>query len=428
MAAIDSVSAQLDALVNKVKQAHPQGLVVSDLIDNEGRQYIDIVMEGGGMLGIALLGYITVLERLGIRFLGVGGTSAGSITALLLAATKGDVNGMKSGILLEELINKNFYDFVDGDDDARDFIDTWQTSDKKWKLALKAVQIIDNIQNNLGLNPGNTFVAWITKLLAANGIHSLKELKAHLATGIPGLHHRHGNPLHSGNELRKLALITADVTTETKVELPRMAELYWKDTDKVNPALFARASMSVPYFFEPFVVPDIPKKDVLVEKWQKWTAYSPQSAHEIPSSITFIDGGIVSNFPINIFHQPKSIPQAPTFGVKLGLDKVVHDTSSPLKLLSAIFNSARHTLDYDFITNNPDYKHLVAYIDIDETTYGWLDFNMSLEKKLQLFMLGAETAANFLIKFDWENYKGIRGGIATANILAPDALPKELPH
>lgn len=328
---------------------------------------------------------------------------------------------MKSSVLLEELINKNFYDFVDGDDDAKDFINTWQTSDKKWKLALKAAQVIDNIQNNLGLNPGNTFVAWITKLLAANGIHTLKDLKTHLAAEIPGLHHRYGKPLHAGNDLRKLALITADVTTETKVELPKMAELYWSDTDQVNPALFARASMSVPYFFEPFVVSGIPKNDALVAKWNQWTAYKPQSKSKIPSSITFIDGGIVSNFPINIFHQPKNIPQAPTFGVKLGLDNVVHDTSRPVKLLAAIFNSARHTLDYDFITNNPDYKHLVAYIDIDETTYGWLDFNMPVKKKLDLFMLGAKTAADFLIKFDWENYQSIRGGIATANMSVIDS-------
>lgn len=29
----------------------------SDIIDDEGNQYVDLVMEGGGMLGIALVGY-----------------------------------------------------------------------------------------------------------------------------------------------------------------------------------------------------------------------------------------------------------------------------------------------------------------------------------------------------------------------------------
>jgi hypothetical protein len=36
-------------------------------------------------------------------------------------------------------------------------------------------------------------------------------------------------------------------------------------------------------------------------------------------------------------------------------------------------------------------------------------------------MLGAKTAADFLIKFDWENYQSIRGGIATANMSVIDS-------
>jgi len=59
---------------------------VSDITDTKGNQYVDMVMEGGGVFGIALLGYIYVLEQANIRFLGIGGTSAGSIVALLLAA------------------------------------------------------------------------------------------------------------------------------------------------------------------------------------------------------------------------------------------------------------------------------------------------------------------------------------------------------
>ncbi|MDY0011961.1 MAG: hypothetical protein RBS40_03600 [Rhodocyclaceae bacterium] len=35
----------------------------SDVIDDAGLQYVDLVMEGGGGLGVALLGYIQVLEE-----------------------------------------------------------------------------------------------------------------------------------------------------------------------------------------------------------------------------------------------------------------------------------------------------------------------------------------------------------------------------
>ena len=36
--------------------------IYSDVIDENGNQYIDLVQEGGGVLGIALVGYTYILE------------------------------------------------------------------------------------------------------------------------------------------------------------------------------------------------------------------------------------------------------------------------------------------------------------------------------------------------------------------------------
>ena len=44
-------------------------------------------MQGGDVLGIAIVGYTYALEEVGLRFLGLGGSSAGAINALLLAST-----------------------------------------------------------------------------------------------------------------------------------------------------------------------------------------------------------------------------------------------------------------------------------------------------------------------------------------------------
>lgn len=143
----------------------------SDIIDDEGNQYVNLVMEGGGVLGIALVGYTYVLEKAGIRFLGVGGTSVGSINALLIAAL--DVLGKPKGEkLLAEMADKNFYDFVDGDSDAKDLIRSWIDGAGKIKLAFKAAQVIDNLQDNLGLNPGIAFTEWVQSLLKREGITS----------------------------------------------------------------------------------------------------------------------------------------------------------------------------------------------------------------------------------------------------------------
>lgn len=436
-AILDEINETLDAHISEINQHRP-GLVISDLIDDKGLQYVDLVMEGGGVLGVALLGYISVLERLGIRFRGIGGTSAGSITALLLAAS-GPANQAKSDILMKALFSKDFSDFIDGDSDAKDFINTALNKPKeyeiqvlnkaakevrKWQLRLKAAQVVDNIQDDRGLNPGLAFQEWVGALLASFKVDTLDKLNTHLNQPIPNLQVRPQQgkapeKVRSTTEGMRLVLVAADVTTETTAEFPEMAPLYWNNPGTINPALFVRASMSVPYFFHPFKVDNIPNIGPnLLDQWEQWSRFRWQGLESIPKSITFVDGGIMSNFPINLFHQPKAIPQSPTFGVKLGLDNVVHETDGPVKLFWAIFNSARNALDNNFIKNNADYEKLVKCIPINEKIYNWLDFNMGDDQKKELFLIGAQAAKDFLLGFDWTAYKALRGTIANANAAA----------
>lgn len=50
------------------------------------KKRVDLVFEGGGVKGIALVGALTVLEEWGYEPQGVAGTSAGAVLAALLAA------------------------------------------------------------------------------------------------------------------------------------------------------------------------------------------------------------------------------------------------------------------------------------------------------------------------------------------------------
>src|SRR3712207_6668476 len=52
----------------------------------EQRTYVDLVFEGGGVRGNALVGALSVLEERGFRPQNVAGTSAGAIVATALAA------------------------------------------------------------------------------------------------------------------------------------------------------------------------------------------------------------------------------------------------------------------------------------------------------------------------------------------------------
>ena len=73
--------------INRLNQrfsSNGEPLIVSDLLDEENHQYVNLVQKGGGVLGIALVGYTYILEQMGIRFLRLAGTSAGAINTALM--------------------------------------------------------------------------------------------------------------------------------------------------------------------------------------------------------------------------------------------------------------------------------------------------------------------------------------------------------
>lgn len=397
----------------------------SDIVDDNGLQYVDLVMEGGGMLGIALVGYTYVLEQMGIRFLGIGGTSAGSINALLLAAF-GRPDEAKSPALLEELTSKHFYDFVDGDSDARDFTDAYVAGAGTFRLAFKGMQVIDNLNKDLGLHPGNAFFEWMSTILQRVDIRTVRDLKNRLHMLPRGLRLERGDGSEAElldtpqKACNRLAIVAADVSTETKVVFPEMADFYWTDPDRLNPAHFVRASMSIPFFFHPYRVTSLPQGAAARARWES-VGFFPEREGGVPQDACFIDGGIMSNFPIDIFHDPEKVPAAPTFGVKLEYDRRRRQVDGPIGLFGAMFNSARHCLDYDFIRRNPDYKHLVAWIAAHE--FNWLDFNIDKPTQSKLFIEGAKAAVRFLRGFDWGQYKEIRRCMAQAKQAEMTPMP-----
>jgi len=380
---------------------------VSDILDDEGHQYVDLVMEGGGVLGIALAGYTYAMEKAGIRFLGVAGTSAGAINSLLIAAA-GRPNEVKSEKIIKALTRKNLYDFVDGDDDVQDFVEVLVKRKSLWKIVWKGWQVIDTLSGELGLNPGDDFRDWLAGLLDDFDITTTKQLQEKMA--LPAdLYVRDGNktPYDPQGGRESLVLIAADLTTESKIEFPRMASLFWENPDEVNPAEFARASMSVPMFFQPFVVEDIPHGLEAATRWKDMTGYSGR----LPIDVTLVDGGIMSNFPINIFHVESGVPKAPTFGAKLGVDRdKPRQINSFWKLFPAAFDAARHCLDYDFLLRNDDYKQLITNIKTGD--HNWLNFAMKEKDQVDLFYRGVKHAVDFLTGFSWKEYKNTRARLA----------------
>ncbi len=402
--------------------------IYSDVIDDAGHQYVDLVMEGGGVLGVALLGYVYILEQAGLRFSGLGGASAGSITALALAAL-GTPAEAKSERLTEIVANMPMASFVDGkdddDDDAPDFINTMLKRPGLAKGIWNAMQVVDNMNEIHGLNRGERFRAWMRDVVLGKAVSSTTALRERMSTTPAGWRLRDGTrhrvsqlegadtlpPLDPAKDY--LCVVAADIATETKVEFPRMAALYWDDVGAVNPADYARCSMSIPLFFKPVRVPLRVRDAAHLKLWENMAGLvADDNMGFPPPEAVFVDGGVLSNFPIDVFHSTYKVPTRPTFGAKLQWDERAHTISGPLKLITQTFNSSRHCLDYEFIRKNPDFRQLVAYIDTAD--HDWLNFELTDEAKLDLFKRGAKTALEFLEGFDWERYKDTRASLIGA--------------
>ncbi len=383
------------------------GNQISDIIDDEGHQYVDLVLEGGGVLGIALAGYTYCLEQVGIRFLGVAGTSAGAINALLIAAS--DIPDQeKSDTVINQVANVPLSSFVDGNIFAKIVVNVAQ-----WKVHWLVKIIVGFIPAlielpiflvKLGLNPGQKFLIWLEEALRSVGVKSLSDFQERMK--VPATLKLRESRKEEGDERpisTRFAVIAADVTTRTKVEFPRMSKLYWENHSKVNPATFVRASMSVPFFFQPYAISGIPRKPELKTDWSDMAGYEG----DIPIRVRFVDGGILSNFPIYVFHNYKFVPRTPTFGVRLGIEREKPvSIINIIDLAKAIFRSTRHILDFDFITKNQEYKKLIC--EIDTGKHYWLNFNLSDEAKKDLFAKGVDAATKFLLGFNWQEYKELR--------------------
>src|SRR3954453_13731963 len=80
---------------------------VTAISDSGVENYVDLVFEGGGVKGIAMVGALSVLEEHGYKPQNVAGTSAGAIVATLLAA------GYTAAELRDLISNQDFSEFMD---------------------------------------------------------------------------------------------------------------------------------------------------------------------------------------------------------------------------------------------------------------------------------------------------------------------------
>jgi NTE family protein len=386
----------------------------SDIRDDEGNYYVDLVLGGGGMLGMAHAGFIHALEESDLRFRAVAGSSAGALSAALLMGIDPDKKwkGMFLGALLGALDGDDLLDTFAGK-----LLFRWKF---KWRLPFVGIPgIIAFLMRfrHRGLISGELY----EKELKA----SLQELKKDEAgedhdvarlMKPASLQIRHVTRDEDTDDLgvMKLAIVAADITTEKKIVYPPGEDQIDEFVGGAKYTLerWVRASSSVPVVFEP----------VRMKRNLTDDAVSPLPFVDI------VDGGLMSNFPISVFHSKNkqldgffSPPRLPTFGVQLIAKKnQPNKTKGKFRYISALINSMVDVGDKEFINSNPDYKRVVTIIDVTEiepfkSSDSDLEaFNLYLKKKekISLFVLGYVKGKEFLKVFDWYGYKNLRRDMA----------------
>ena len=116
---------------------------VRQAFTEERARDVDLVFEGGGLKGIALVGAYSVLEERGYRPQNIAGTSAGAIVAALLAA------GYTAAELRQIIMECDLNSFKDR---AR----------KNW---LPLFPRIVSILKDRGIYEGEAFLEWMSGLL-----------------------------------------------------------------------------------------------------------------------------------------------------------------------------------------------------------------------------------------------------------------------
>jgi NTE family protein len=315
----------------------------------------DLVLEGGGVKGIALVGAISALEEAGYTFRRIAGTSAGAVVGALLAA---DVRSAE----LETIMRATDY---------RKFRDT-SLVDRLGPLGQSLSVLV-----SAGIYEGKYLVRWLDELLDryAAGVHTFEDLREVDPEGTL-----------TAEQSYRLVVMTSDVSAKKLVRLPwDYRSRYDLDPDRRPISEAVRASMSIPFFFEPF-----------------------RLRHgDGRTSSCLVDGGMLSNFPIEVFDRTDGrLPRFPTFGIKLSSrpeDKKVHDeVHGPFELVSAMI--ATMTGFHDSIhIDRPEV--IVRTIFVDTFGISPVDFDLSDADRDRLFESGRTAARKFLSTWDFDDYR-----------------------
>lgn len=303
----------------------------------------DLVCEGGGVRGIGLVGGVDALAQAGYRFPRVAGSSAGAIVASLVAALQ------VAGEPLSRLA------------DVMRAIDYRKFLDRNW---IGRIPLIGG-----GLS-----------LLTSDGVYRGAYLAQLLAGLLRDLGVRTFGDLRTGEEPTQFAwslVVTAsDLSRRRLVRIPWDLGSYGIDPDDFPVARAVHASSAIPYVFQPVRV----------------------------GGATWVDGGLLSDFPVELFDRPDAQPRWPTFGIRLSARPGIPPTRpvhGPVSLGLAAIETLVSNQDNAYI-DDPCTVRRTIFVPADEVSP--IDFNITAVQREALYTRGLQAGQQFLQTWNYADY------------------------
>ena len=308
------------------------------------------------MKGIGLVGAVTVLAEAGYTFPRVAGSSAGAIAGSLVAALQQAGEPLSR---LEDLVRSVDY---------RRFRDVDLLG--RVPLVGQALAVLAHD----GLYEGRYLEQFLRGALADLGVATFADLRIPAgddsAEGLPAQH------------AYRLVVTASDLSRQRLIRLPWDLPQYAVEPDDYSVARAVRASAAIPFFFRP-VRQATPGGEA-----------------------TWVDGGLLSNFPIELFDRSDTMePRWPTFGVRLTTrppsPPATRRVEGPLGIgLAAL----------DTLLTDQGSSYLEAPCTVQRTVFvptsgvSVVDFDLDRAAQERLYQAGREAAGEFLRTWDFPRY------------------------
>jgi NTE family protein len=310
----------------------------------------DLVLEGGGVKGLGTAGAVMALLDAGWTFPRVAGTSVGALAAAFAAA------GADSAVFSDVLGR----------------LDLRKIPDRRVPLPLVSEGV--SLALGHGAYAGDWIHGWLLDELGRLGVRTFADLRRDDPADDPTMTtptHRYG-----------LVVMATDVTNGRLLRLPWDYPMFGLDPDEQLVADAVRMSLSIPFYFAPC------------------TLRNPVTGAEA----TIVDGGVLSNFAIEIFDRTDGRePRWPTFGIRLlpdlpaGLGDLVPFFGVPMfpavRLLEQVVATALVGRDQTHL-ERPGVRERTMTVDTKGTAI--TEFGIGPVERRELMERGGQTAREFL--------------------------------